>query len=254
MNKKRYGIVFAFCLFSFASVVAAGPWQKLKKAASEAKANAGRKGTQSEKTEKTEDYAWDSALDTARSVSYLDNLEKDVIFEMNKARSNPAKYAELYIAPLAKQFSGKSYKKNGVTIMTNEGAAAVEECARAMSSASSLPPLTPSEGLSKAAAMHAESQGLTNQTGHTGTDGSSPFDRMKRYGTYRTAGENVNYGNTTGRDIVVAFLIDDGVPSRGHRKNIMKSDFTHAGVGYFGRHKAFGSECVIDFAGGWKEK
>ena len=199
-------------------------------------------------------YEWDASLDTARDVAYLSELEKDVVFEMNKARSNPAKYAELYIEPLAKKFSGKSYKKNGVTVVTAEGAAAVEECVRVMGASSPLAAYSPSEGLSAAAAVHAESQGLTNQTGHTGTDGSSAFDRIKRYGTYSTAGENVSYGSDTGRDIVVSFLIDDGVASRGHRKNIMSSGFTHAGVGYFNKHKLYGSECVIDFAGGWKEK
>jgi hypothetical protein len=43
---------------------------------------------------------WDIAsLDTAANVDYLTGFEKDVILEMNKARSDPKKYAELYIRP-----------------------------------------------------------------------------------------------------------------------------------------------------------
>jgi hypothetical protein len=44
---------------------------------------------------------WDiSALDTAAAMDYLSSAEKDVILEMNKARSDPKKYAELYIKPM----------------------------------------------------------------------------------------------------------------------------------------------------------
>lgn len=65
------------------------------------------------------------ALDTARNVDYLSEIKKDVILEMNKARTNPKKYAELYIVPFAKQFrSDRTYMRNGVTMLTHEGAAA----------------------------------------------------------------------------------------------------------------------------------
>jgi len=46
---------------------------------------------------------WDiSALDTAAETDYLSPAEKDVILEMNKARADPKKYAELYLNPYKK--------------------------------------------------------------------------------------------------------------------------------------------------------
>ena len=76
---------------------------------------------------------WDLAtLDTARNADYLSSVEKDVILEMNKARSNPPLYAELYIAPRTKRFDGKLY--NG-SLMTNEGAKVVNELVQYMSKA-----------------------------------------------------------------------------------------------------------------------
>ena len=170
---------------------------------------------------------------------------------MNKARTNPSLYAELYITPRIKKFDGKVY--NG-TLMTNEGVAVVNECISYMKKAKTLPVLNPEKGLSLAAQQHSSTQGETNQTGHTGVDGSTPFTRIEKYGTYKTAGENISYGAMSGRDIVVQLLIDDGVSSRGHRKNIMNKDFSSSGVGFTKKHKTYGSVCVITYAGGYSEK
>ena len=167
---------------------------------------------------------WDiAALDTARDAGYLSTVEKDVILEMNKARSNPALYAELYIEPRLKYFDGKLYEG---TLMTNEGDAVVKECAQALRKAKPLPVLAPMKGLSLAAQGHAKTQGETNQTGHTGVDGSTPFTRIQKYGTYKTAGENIAYGATSGREIVVQLLIDDGgkprAPQEHHEQGVFR--------------------------------
>ena len=195
---------------------------------------------------------WDiSKLDTARNVDYLSTVEKDVVLEMNKARSNPALYAQLYLEPRTKKFTGNLY--DGI-LMTNEGVAVVNECISFMKKAKPLALFVPEKGLSLAAQEHASSQGKTEQTGHTGVDGSTPFTRIEKYGIYKTAGENISYGAKSGRDIVVQLLIDDGVPRRGHRKNILNKDFSSTGVGYSKQHKIYGSVCVITYAGGYAEK
>ncbi len=203
--------------------------------------------------DKIDTSIWDlSVVDTARDVNYLTDIEKDVILESNMARSNPQKYAELYIKPRIKEFSGKTYANY---LLTNEGVTVVNECVNYMSRQKPFPVLTPSKGLSHAAKDHASTQCLTNQTGHKGTDGSTPFTRMKRYGSYTTtAGENIAYGSTSAREIVVKLLIDDGVKSRGHRKNILEKSFTNTGVGYANKHKTFGSECVITYSDTFIEK
>ena len=202
--------------------------------------------------DKIDTAVWDlSVLDTARNVDYMFEVEKNVILEMNMARSNPKKYAELYIQPRTKKFSGNLYNNY---IMTNEGVSVVNECVKFMNSQKSLPILKPSKGLTLAAKDHSSTQCLTDKTGHDGIDGSDPFERMKRYGTFTTAGENIDYGCSSAREIVVSLLIDDGVKSRGHRKNIMNKSFSTVGVGYADKHKTYGYECVIDFSGAYTEK
>lgn len=195
---------------------------------------------------------WDlSILDTARDVDYMDEIEKDIVLEMNMARTNPKKYSELYIEPRTKKFNGTIY---GGSLQTFEGVAVVNECVKFMNSRKPLQTLAPSKGLTRAAKDHAETQSLTDEIGHNSTDGADPFTRMKRYGSYRTAGENISYGSKTAREIVVSLLIDDGVKSRGHRKNIMSKDFKTTGIGFAAQHKKYGCECVLDFADDFIEK
>jgi uncharacterized protein YkwD len=199
---------------------------------------------------------WDiETLDTAANADYLTGVEKDVVLEMNKARSDPKKYAELYIRPMLKYYSGKNYSEPGhITIVTQEGTAAVNACISALSKSKSAGVLSAEKGIWLAAKDHAIDQSKTGRTGHDGSDGSDPFTRMKRYGGgYTTAGENCAYGPNTGRDIVAQFLIDDGVPSRGHRKNIMNAAFTQTGVSVQ-THPEFRYCCVIDYANGYASK
>ncbi|MDR1787852.1 MAG: CAP domain-containing protein [Treponema sp.] len=192
---------------------------------------------------------WDiSLLDTARNVTYLTRTEKDVILALNKARSNPQRYMEEYIAPRTAWFKGNLYQAPGqdIPIRTSEGVSAVNECVRVLRAASPTGILYPREGLSLGARDHVWDQGRTNQTGHYGRDGSDPSKRVNRYGT-GGCGENIAYGTYTGEEIVAQLFIDDGVPGRGHRTNNLSPDYRYVGAA-IGPHKGYGIMCVIDFS------
>lgn len=200
-------------------------------------------------------------LDTARNVDYLDEFEKNVILEMNKARTNPKQYADLYIVPRLENFDGYNYVEKRMsaagpyyrTTCTKEGPAAVKECINYMYEQSPRPPLKPSKELTQAARDHAETQVVTDQLGHKGVDGSTPAERMQNYGIFMATAENIFYCVDTARNTVVKFLIDDGVDSRGHRKNIMNKRYNIAGVGYAECEENRRDECVIDFAQSYVE-
>lgn len=82
-----------------------------------------------------------------------------------------------------------------------------------------------------------------NFQGHTGSDGSSPSDRIDRrcnkvvdYGCIITSGENIGgdfkyEGRNFALNTVKSLLIDDGVNSRGHRKNLISTQFKYIGIG-----------------------
>src|SRR6185436_2045609 len=87
-----------------------------------------------------------------------------------------------------------------------------------------------------------------------GSDGSSPGDRMSRYGEWAdTLGEDIVYFSRNAREDVVALIIDDGVSTRGHRKNIFQPAFHVIGIG-LGPAQNTGTLCIITFAGDFKDK
>ncbi len=192
--------------------------------------------------------------DGVLSLDFLTTLEKEVIRELNLARTNPSKYAE-FIEDFKRHYAGKYIYLPGQTqIATNEGVDAVNEAIRFLRNCTPLPLLRVSKGLSLAARDHVNDQGPVGLTGHNGKDNSTPETRISRFGTWGVAyAENIEYGNFAAREIVMQLIIDDGVSNRGHRANIFKSNFTLIGVNC-GPHNSYGQMCVMDFAGSYREK
>lgn len=189
-----------------------------------------------------------------KAEASMSKKELEVITEMNLARTKPAEYAKFVEAHLRRFDGDKMFRDGGVNIMTQEGTAAVKEAIEFLKKAKPLPPMTPSEGLALAARDHANDTGPQGLTGHKGTDGSMPHERIQRHGKVTsTSGENISYGPDEARSIVMQLIIDDGVPNRGHRKNIFSPQFKTAGVA-MGKHKKYGTMCVINYADGFAKK
>ena len=195
-----------------------------------------------------------AAAASAAGTAALKNAMPTLV-EINLARTDPKKYAD-FLRPMLEKFNGKKLDRPGqITLITQEGAAAVEDAIKFLEQAKPLPPLKAvSPGLCSAALDHATDQSNTGATGHDGSDGSSPFDRMNRHGEWQgSAAENIAYGSGDVRDKVVQLIIDDGVPSRGHRANIFNESFSMLGVAE-GPHPNFDFVHVQTFAGGFVEK
>ncbi len=107
--------------------------------------------------------------------------------------------------------------------------------------------------MSRAAADHCADQ-ANGGFGHQGSDRSKPGQRIARYGTFSGGwAENISYGKATARDVVLALIIDDGLPARKHRKNIFNPSYNFAGAA-FGPHARFRTMCSMDFAAGYAER
>jgi uncharacterized protein YkwD len=190
----------------------------------------------------------------AEQPGYLSPLEKAIVHEINTARTNPKAYAS-FLEEWKRYYDGKLLKLPGERIIvTEEGAAAVNEAINFIRTMNPVPRLRPSKGMSLGAKDHVKDQGSSSSSQHRGNDGSQPWDRVNRYGTWeKSIGENIAYGSNNARDIVFSFIIDDGIPGRGHRKNIFNPDFRVIGVAC-GHHGTYTTVCVTTFAGGYKEE
>lgn len=192
-------------------------------------------------------------IDTTVSSGYLNDVEREVIIEINMVRTDPAEYARRYLAPLRSYYHNTLLQFPGeIAISTNEGIRALDECINELQVAKPLSPLSPRKGLTLSACDHARDQAKTGATGHSGRDRSTMETRLNRYGKWDiSAGENIDYGNENARRIVTSSLIDDGVPSRGHRRNLLNGSFRFVGVSV-GPHLVYGQMCVMDFAGSYR--
>lgn len=81
--------------------------------------------------------------------------------------------------------------------------------------------------LTEAAQKHSEDMAASGTMSHTGSDGSSPGDRITRAGySWSTYGENVAYGYSTPEQVMQGWMT-----SPGHKANILNCSFEEIGVG-----------------------
>lgn len=176
-----------------------------------------------------------------------------IIREINMARQNPVVYAT-YVDELRRHCDGHDVVLPGEPRWRlKEGVAAIDEAARFLRAIRPERPLILSPGMSRAAADHCADQ-AGGRTGHRGSDRSTSGSRLSRYGIWTGEwGEDIAYGKTSARQIVLALIIDDGQPGRPHRKNIFDSNFNSAGAAC-GPHRRYGTVCTVNFAAGYVER
>ena len=165
---------------------------------------------------------------TAQNTN-LSEQEKLVFLYCNLARLDGAKFARTYAA---KYLTGNS--------------SYVASLKRDLQQVKNRPMLYPEKNLCATAAMHAIDMGTKGMTGHNSSDGTACFTRIGKYYKCGNAAENCSYGYSDALDIVMQLLIDDGLPSVGHRVNILNATYNAMGTS-IKIHKTYRYNCVQDF-------
>lgn len=90
------------------------------------------------------------------------------------------------------------------------------------------PPLTLNQQLVAAGQDHSNDMAFNDFFSHTGSDGSSPWERIQATGyDYSLAAENIAAGYNTPLAVVQAWM-----RSSEHRENILNCDLQEIGIGY----------------------
>jgi uncharacterized protein YkwD len=198
------------------------------------------------------------SLNTAKNCLYMTPIEKEMIYEINRVRSNPGSYIQ-YLQPKLKfakdklETFGKGGKNFSLTFTTSvksgkeiktidttwhyvneEEVKAITTLIDDLKKLKHLSVLKPDSGIYNAAKKHAIDQNEHDwKLMHTGSDGSMPWDRILEYSPAMSFGNENIAGNSaqvvTARDIVIQLLIDDGIPGYGHRYNLLNPAWTHVG-------------------------
>jgi len=172
-----------------------------------------------------------------RDASFLTNMEKEVIVELNAIRTNPRQYAEFL-----KSLRGSPQWSEGL-----------EETILFVEKKEPLPAFRTSKGLSLAARNLVNDRGPEGLTGHRDKDGKSTLERMSCCGQPGGKfGEYLGYGYLEGAALVAKMAIDEGAAGKEGEKYIFERDFLVVGVAC-GPHKSYRTMCVVDFAGSYRE-
>lgn len=179
--------------------------------------------------------------------------EQAILVELNKVRTNPQSYIP-QMEEYKKLFKGKNVDFPDYMITTFEGVGAVDEAIKFLRSAPKLAPFTYSTGLEKPARLQLNDLMENYSLGHTGKDGSNIPKRLAKFGKVGKLGaENTMDFFSNPKDIVMQMIIDDGLKSRGHRKNIFNKTFQQVGIA-FGNGKDNKPITVMVFADSFTER
>lgn len=163
---------------------------------------------------------------TAKDISYLSLEEKAVYTWLNLARMYPSTFAAvLKEYAFANGLKESSYAKSLYKTLLNN--------------TKPMEPVYPSDRLREYAECHAINSGKLGYVGH---NRAQTLCKKMNFGY----GECCAYGSAYGREIVFQLLIDDRVPSLGHRKICLDSNYTAMGVA-IRPHRTYRFNAVLDF-------
>lgn len=185
-------------------------------------------------------------IKTPSNISNLNVFEKNLVDQINELRNNPKQYANKLKERL-KYFRGNTFIiPDKISIKTKEGQQAVHEAIDVLEKTSPMQLLNIHQSLNESSKYHVNDIGPKGIVSHNSSNGETAYKRILRFGKFNEIGEVISFGIFDPEEIVIQFLIDDGVYDRGHRKNLLHPSFKLVGVSC-GYHKLYDFMCTVNF-------
>lgn len=165
---------------------------------------------------------------------------QDVLVALNALRTNPASFV-----PKLRAYRDIVAKRTKNVAALD---AAIAEATERLSKEKSLSALNMQGALLLAAQDHAADISKNNVVGHTGSDKSTPSQRVKKYAPLASVAEVITYGYTTADMIIASFIVDQDTPNRGHREILLSEKYTMVGIA-IAKHKTYTTACVMVLGG-----
>lgn len=185
---------------------------------------------------------WDNPFyrlaSTGRHESFVSEQAKELLYLHNLCRINPKLFGETFLVQYLKTDRWGSKTDKYVTTLIER-----------LRTADPAPYLYPYQPYFKAANSHASDLSNAKLFQHDSSNGTDFATRLKKFsdaGGYRA--ENIQGGTDTPIECFFSLMIDRGVPSYGHRENILSPNLKYIGIG-IQDGGLYGLNWVFDFCG-----
>ena len=187
-------------------------------------------------------------LGNNKTIDYKE-IEKALLIEHNKLRSNPKSYIPILENTL------QYYRKlnilhfiGEIPFKTHEGKTLINSSIKFLQSQPPLPELIYSPELSKACYSHLKDIGKNGLISHEGSNGSTISERVDNCCQWDIAiAENLDFGTKKAENIIIKFILCDGDSHRYQRTNLFNKEMKYIGISV-GEHSLYGICAVVLYA------
>lgn len=186
---------------------------------------------------------------TAANASYLTNEEKNIVMYMNLIRIDGEKFYYTFLEDYINNYNAKVRKyRNYNELRITRNNSYYTSLLKHLRGVKNLQMFYPDDKLTSLSRSHAQDLNRNNLDTHESSNGDKFSKRLSRYFPNKAMSENIDFGYSNSLDIVCHLLLDCGVPSLGHRFNLLDQKYKLNTVGVsIQPHPSYTWCAVIDF-------
>jgi len=186
---------------------------------------------------------------TGADADYLTNEEKNTLLYMNLIRIDGERFYYTFLEDYINNYNEKVKKyRNYNELKISRSNSYYTSLLKHVKGIKNLPMFYPDEKLSYISRSHATDLNRNNLDTHESSNGESFATRVSKQFPGKAMSENIDFGFSNSLDIVCHLLLDCGVPSLGHRFNLLDQKYKLNTVGIsIQPHRSYTWCAVIDF-------